>query len=229
MSQLTLRSFEPVDHQTVAFQGLDEHSVLYGLLQDALYFRVAVTHAPRQASHLLYVYLAEADEDGNDADDDEGEHLVHEEEIEESSKKHGQYAQGIGNGLGEKGHHGVDVELEPVQHVARMMLLLAVPLRAEDAVEHALLHTVLRFDAQEILHPDGRNIERKITENECTHQSHSPVDGTFGRPRGYINSIFHGRDLRQRYRHRGQSDECVEEGLQTVAMPRLPQPAEQGA
>jgi hypothetical protein len=43
-----------------------------------------------------------------------------------------------------------------------MKALPALPLRAKDAVEHTLLHTVLRLDAQEVSYPDARDVECEI-------------------------------------------------------------------
>ena len=138
-----------------SLEGLDEHAVLDGLLEHALYLRVAVAHLPCELTHTVHVDAAEQDEDGNDAHDDEGEQVVHREQIVERAEEQGQYRQGVGKGLGEEVDDILHVAFQAVEHVAGMALLLAVPFGAEDTVEHALLHAVLCTDAQDVTYPDG--------------------------------------------------------------------------
>ena len=157
VAQFTLRVLQSVHHHRVAFQRLDEHAVLNGLLQYALHLRVGVAHLTRQTTHLADVDFADRDEQRQRSHDDDSQPFVHREEVEEGSEEQSNDRERAGDGLGKEAHHVVDVELQSVEHVARVMSLLAPPLRAKQSVEHGLLHSVLRLDAQDVAHPDARD------------------------------------------------------------------------
>ena len=72
-----------------------------------------------------------------------------------------------------------------------MKALPALPLRAKDAVEHTLLHTVLRLDAQEVSYPDARDVECEIAQYQSTHQCHSPIDIALHGMRSHIDGMLH--------------------------------------
>ena len=136
--------------------------MLDGFLQHTLNLTVGIAHLTGQESHLAHIHLAESQKDGYHNDDDYRQELIHGEEIEEGAEEKRQDAQGTWNSLGKEAYHLRHIPLKPVEHITRMKALPTLPLRAKDAVEHTLLHTVLRLDAQEVSYPDARDVECEI-------------------------------------------------------------------
>ena len=93
-AQLTLRVLQPVYHHLVTLQRLDEHAVLDGFLQRALYLTVPVTYHTGEVAHLSDIDLAHGEKDGENGNGDDGQQPVHGEEIEEGTDKHRQHAEG---------------------------------------------------------------------------------------------------------------------------------------
>ena len=60
-----------------------------------------------------------------------------------------------------------------------MITLASVPLRAEDTVEHALLHAVLCLDTEQVLHPRAADTEQEIEQDKDTHHSNCPIEVPF--------------------------------------------------
>ena len=224
VAQFALRRLQAVHHVVVALQRLDEHAVLNGLLQHALHLRVARAHLAGEPPHASHVYLAQAHKHGDDGHSDESQHPVHREQIAEGAHEERCHRQRAGYHLGEEVHDVRHVELQSVEHVARVAALLAVPLRAQDAVEHVLLHAVLRLDAQDVLDPDARDVEGKVGQDECRHDAHGHVERPFVNALGHLDGMLHRPHLSQRHHHRQQSDAGIQCCLQPVASPRAPQP-----
>src|SRR3712207_731778 len=88
--------------------------------------------------------------------------MVHQEQIGKGTHEHRQRGNGAGKGLGQEGDNVAYVYLQTVEHVGRMATFTALPTAAQDAVEQLLLHTILRFNAQEVLYPHGSHVEQKV-------------------------------------------------------------------
>ena len=109
MPENALRVFQPVDHQSLTFQGLDEHTVLDGLLKGTLHTRVFRTHVFRQPTHLTDVDLTGSHENRNDRYGNESQYGIHGEEITESPNEHRQNRQRVRDGLRE--------EVDDISHI----------------------------------------------------------------------------------------------------------------
>ena len=229
MAQLALGVFQTVDHRVVALHGLDEHAVLDGFLEHALHLRVAVAYLTGEGAHLTHIETAQRHKQGDDGHGDQCERGVHEEEVDEGTDEEGEHREGAGKGLGEEGDDIGDVELQAVEHIAAMARLLAVPLGAQDAVEHALLHAILGADAQDVLHPHSGNAQSEIEQDEQGHDAYRPIERPADNMGGYIDGMLDGPHLHQTDSHAQQSKDGIEDGLQAVAPPRPPQPTENGA
>ena len=105
-----------------------------------------------------------------------------------------------------------------------MERLLAVPLRAQNTVEHTLLHAVLCPYTQNIAHPNTRYVQRESAQNESTHKPHRSIQRAIGRPRSHVDGMLNGPNLSQRHAYRPQPDKRIERGLQSVAVPSVPEP-----
>ena len=84
------------------------------------------------------------------------------------------------------------------------------------ALEHHLLHTVLRLDAQHVTHPHRGDGERKVTEYEQGYDCHSPDDAALCMVGGYVDGVLHRPYLGKAHSHLKQSYDDVEQGLQPV-------------
>ena len=202
--------------------------MLNGLLQHTLHLTIRITHLTSQLAHLSHINLAKRQEDRNHDDDDHREHLVHGEEIEEGTEEHRQDTERIRDGLRQEVDHRVYIRLQSVEHVTRMKSFSPLPFRAKDAVEHFLLHTVLRLDAQEITNPNRGDIEGEVGKNQASHQAHSPIDVTLHGMGSHIDGSLHRPYLRQTHPHRQQAYGSIEHSLQLVALPCSPKPYQQG-
>ena len=172
----------------------------------------------------MHINPAEDGHDGNHDHDDEREHLVERVEVEESAQKHRQGGHRTRHHLGEELDDAVDIHLQPVDDITRMPFLLAVPFRAEDAVEQALLHAVLGTHAQDVADPCAGDAQCEVAQHEQCHESHSPVDGTGFHMRCDVDGVLYGPDRTQTHHHREQTDGRIEHGLETVAPPGIPEP-----
>ena len=103
---------------------------------------------------------------------------------------------------GEKNDHITHVNLQTVEHIARMSRLLSVPFGVQKAVEQLLLHTVLSLDAEDILYPNAGNIQRKITKDKHSHDAYSPIKVALDGMRSYVDGILDGPHRCQRDAHR---------------------------
>ena len=229
LTKLALCGLQPPHHRLFALQCLDEHAVLNGLLEHALHLGIRRTDGAREVAHPANVDLAGGYEHRNDAHCDERQAGIHDEKIAESTHEQREHGERVGNGLGEKAHHIVHVYLQTVEHIAGVVLLFAVPLGSQDAVEHVLLHAVLCTDAKNIAHPHTGDIECKIKQNKAAHQGHGPVDGARHHARSHIDGVLHRPHLGQRHPHRGLTYKGIEHGLQPIAAPGPPQPAQNAA
>ena len=189
-------------HRLLRLQGLHEHAMLDGFLQDALHLTVGIAYQAGEISHLVHIDFAERQEDRNHDDDDDGQHLIHGEEIEEGTEEHRQHTQGVRQCLRKEINHLVHIVLQAVEHIARMHLLPAVPLGTQDAIEHALLHAVLRPDAQHVANPDASYAQGEVAENQQSHQAHRPIDIALHGMGGNIDGTLHRPYLRQAHAHR---------------------------
>ena len=226
-SQFLLRVFEFIHHRLVFLQGLNQHTVLNGFLQDTLHLAVGISNLTSELTHLTHIDLAESQEYRNHDDDDNRENLVHGEKIEECTEEHRQYTQGIWNCLRKEIDHSVDICLQSVEYITRMQSFPAMPFRAKNTVEHTLLHTVLCLDAQEIANPYRRNIEGEICKYQKSHDSHSPVDVALDSMGSHVDGTLHRPNLRQAHAHRQQANGSIEDSLQLVAPPCPPKPYKQ--
>ncbi len=224
MPQRALRALQAVHHHGLALQGLDEHAVLYGLLKRALHARVFRAHVLGQLAHAVDIDLAEPHEHGDDGHGDERQHRVHGEEIAKRSDKHGNHRQRARNGLGEETHDVGHVKFQAVEHVARMVMLPAVPLRAKNAVEHALLHAVLRAYAENVLHPRAADAQQEVAKNQYAHYGHGPIEISTLCATRHVDGMAHGGDLCKRHHDRQQANRGIEARLQAVATPGMPKP-----
>ena len=102
----------------VAFQRLDEHTVLNGFLQNTLYLRITRTNIARKLAHSSYINLAQANEYGDDGNRNECQHAVHREQIAERSNEKCYDRECAGDDFGKEIHHVIDVELQPIEHIA---------------------------------------------------------------------------------------------------------------
>ena len=221
-----LSTLQLVHGSIVALQGLYKHTVLHRLLQDALYLGVLVAHVSRQTAHLAHVNLAHKDKEWYHEGYDKRQAPVEGAQVNERSKKQGERGQRTWQGLGEEVHDTIDIELKAVEHVAGVPRLLAVPLRAQETVQHLLLHSVLCLDSKDILHPYAANVQGKIAEDKSAHQSYRPVDITLRGMRSDVDGVLHGPYRRQGHTYRGKPNDGVEHSLQAIAFPGMPKPAE---
>ena len=182
MTQLALRAFQSSNHQVIAFQCFYQHAVLHRFLKNALHFRTAVTHLTCQAPHLAHIHFTEHGKYRQHPNDDECQHLVHREKIDECSYEESERSERVRNGFGEESDDTRHITLQAIDDIAAMVGFPAVPLGTKDAVEHSLLHPVLGFDSENILHPDAGNAQREVTKHKYTHQCDRPIDGPFNRP-----------------------------------------------
>ena len=67
-----------------------------------------------------------------------------------------------------------------------------LPLLAQDACHQLLLHTVLSLDAKDVPDPNTRNAHSKLSQNDGSHDTDGPVDGTRTHTRGSIDGALHG-------------------------------------
>ncbi len=224
LPQLALGVLQSVHHGRVALHRLDEHAVLNGLLQYALHPRVTVAHLTGERPHAPHVELAEEDEHRQQAHDDEGQRGVHGKEVEEGTEEQSERGNRARDGLGEEGDDVADVFLEAVDDVTAVHLLSPTPLRAQYAVEHALLHAVLRLDAEDVLHPYTADADGEVAEDEHTHDAHGPRQRALDGVRGHVDGMLHRPNLTQADRHAEESQQGVDDGLKLVAAPRPPEP-----
>ena len=226
MPQHALRPLKAIHHRGLALQGLYEHAVLNSLLERALHARILGANVLCQFAHTIDIHLAEPNEHRQDGHGDKSQHGVHGEEIAERANKHGKHRQGVWYGLGEEVDDIGDVKLQAVEHVARMEVLLAMPARAENAVEHALLHAVLGADAKKVLHPRAADVEQEVAKNQQTHDSHRPIEVSTRGTTRHVDGMAHGRDLGKRHHDRRQAYHGVKARLQPIAAPGTPKPTQ---
>ena len=224
VAQVALRVFEAIHHHFVALERLDEHSVLDGFLQNALHFRIAVAHVARKFPHFSHVNLAQSDENRHQNDDNQRNAAIHLIHIIERTDEKSHRGERAGDDLGEETHNIPHVQLQAIEHVARMSALLALPFRVENAVEHLLLHTVLGANAQDAVNPSAGDAEPETRQDEARHDGHSPIDGAAFVARGHVDGAMHGPNLQQRHGGAEQADNGVQESLQAIAFPRIPEP-----
>ena len=198
--------------------------MLNGFLQHTLHLTVGLAHRPCEVSHLPHIYLAEGHKHGYDAHNDKGQRVVHGKEVEEGSEEQCQHRQRVGQRLGKKVYHRVHINLQAVEHVARVQSLLSAPLRAQYAVKHTLLHAVLCFNAQNVTHPYCSYVEGKVGEDKQSHHAHRPVDVAWQCARRNVDGVLYGPYLCQCYHHLCQPYGGVQRGLRSVSAPCSPQP-----
>ena len=102
--------------------------MLYGFLKNTLHHAVRVAHVARELSHATHIDLAERHEHGYDGNNDERQHMIHAEQIDECAKEEGKDGQGAGYGLGEEVDNRAHIGLKTVQDIARVAALLPCPL-----------------------------------------------------------------------------------------------------
>ena len=116
------------------------------------------------------------------------------------------------------------VELQPVEHVAGVAHLPSAPLGAQYAVEHTLLHAVLRLYSENVAHPHRRYVQCEVAQYECRHDAHGEVYGAFRRARRHVDGMLHRPHLREARDDLRYACGGVEHRLQPVASPLSPQP-----
>ena len=146
-SALSLR--QAVNHAIGLFQGLQYHAVLDALLQDALYAAVCVAYLTCQYPHLLDVYLAEQQEERCHNEDYKCQPWVEVEKVEEGEDQAHADTEGGRQGVGDDGGYFVGVAYQPVHHVARVELLLALPHAVHESCKGPKLHQVLALNTQQ--------------------------------------------------------------------------------
>ena len=203
MAQYALCLFQAFGHGCLTLKRLDEHTVLDRFLHEALHLGVGRAYLAGEPPHLSDIDLAHGDEYGDDGDGDNSQHGIHGEEIAKRADEHGKDGERVGNGLGEEGHYIVHVELQSVEDITGVELLFAVPLCAQDTVEHPLLHAVLCPDAKDVAHPRACYGEKQSCHHEQCHDDDGDDDavGTAGMSlqggRRHVDSMLHGSYLRQ--------------------------------
>ena len=91
LAQFALGFAQLVHHHVVAFKRFNEHAVLNGFLQNALYFAVRIAYFARQSSHLAHVSTTSQHEYRQYGYDNHSQNVVHGKEIAERAHKHGKH------------------------------------------------------------------------------------------------------------------------------------------
>ena len=225
-AELALCPLQPAHDHFVALERLDEHPVLDGLLENALDLRIRVAHFSCQPPHLAHINLADQDKQRYHDDNENRQPPVHRHQIEKRAEEHRQRRDRTRYGLSEEAHHIGDIKLQPVQHIATVVTLLPMPFRAQDTVEHTLLHTVLRLDAQQVPHPYGSNVQGEVAENQSSHDGYRHIDTAVDDMRRHVDGVLDSPYGSQRDTHTEDAYHCVQHRLLTVSAPGDPEPAE---
>ena len=223
-----LSAGEPLRHGGDAAKGLDDKGVLQAFLKDGLEMALGVAHIVGDAAHSLHVEFAGQQEDGEYKDDDAGQRAVHPEEEEEGSGKLKQRGDERGQALGDEAHHIGDVALKAIDKVARVHLAQGPPLGLEQAVEEALLHIVLCANAEDGAHPATANIDGHLDDNQANDEGDGLRKGeAVVGSCGYINGQLRGPHETQIGHNHQPAQQNIEQALQAITLPRLPEPAYQ--
>ena len=217
-----------IDHAGRLLEGLEDHAMLEALLKDRLNLTVRVADVAVELAHHVDVGLTDDEEEGRDADEQEGEHGLHGVQENERPDESEEGANEARNSIRDDAGNRTGICDKTVHRIARMVLFAAGPLGVHEAREDSQLHEVLTLHAQDGTYPAVDEGQEKVEEHEGHDERHAQPEGGLRGMRGRVDGHLCGPDEAEVDSHVGHAHQHVDERAEADALGRVPEPTEDG-